>query len=71
MAFDFDIEYIKGNMIPHMDALSRLQFHKASKDNAEEIFEDMFLHWVEIDILSVDRMAAEITQQSKIFRSLT
>ena len=32
MAFDFDIEYIKGNSIPHVDALSRLRFYKESKD---------------------------------------
>lgn len=31
--FDFDIEYVKRNMIPHMDALARLQFPKSSKDN--------------------------------------
>ena len=24
MAFDFDIEYFKGNSVPHIDALSRL-----------------------------------------------
>lgn len=40
MAFDFVIEYAKGNTISHMDALSRLQFNKASKDKAKEIFED-------------------------------
>ena len=32
MAFDFDIEYVKGNSIPHVDTLSRLQFYKESKD---------------------------------------
>ncbi len=32
MAFDFDIEYVKGNSIPHVDALSRLRFYKESKD---------------------------------------
>ena len=25
MTFDFDIEYVKGNSIPHVDALSRLR----------------------------------------------
>ena len=58
MAFEFDIEYIKGNSIPHVDALSRLQFYKESKDKTEE-FEDTFLHWVKTDVLSLDRMAAE------------
>ena len=60
MAFDFDIEYVKGNSIPHVDALSRLRFYKESKNKTEEEFEDTFLHWVETDVLSLDRMAAEI-----------
>ena len=59
MAFDFNIEYVKGNSIPHVDTLSRLWFYKESKDKTEEEFEDTFLHWVEIDVLSLDRMAAE------------
>ena len=58
MSFDFDIEYVKGNSIPHVDALSKLQFYKESKDKTEEGFEDTFLHWVETDVLSLDRMAA-------------
>ena len=58
MAFDFDIEYVKGNSIPHVDALSRLRFYKESKDKTEE-FEDSFLHWVETEVLSLDRMAME------------
>ena len=32
MALDFDIEYVKGNSIPHVDALSRLRFYKESED---------------------------------------
>ena len=43
MAFDFDIEYVKGNSIPHVDALSRLRFYKESTDKTEEEFEDTFL----------------------------
>ena len=57
MAFDFDIEYVKENSIPHVDALWRLRFYMESKDKKE--FEDTFLHWVEIDVLSFDRMDAE------------
>ena len=60
MAFDFDIEYFKGNSIPHLDALSRLRFYKESKDKTEEELEDTFLHWVETDILSLDKMGSEI-----------
>ena len=46
MAFDFDIEYVNGNSIPRVNALSRLRFYKESKDKTEEEFEDTFLHWV-------------------------
>lgn len=31
MAYDFDIEYVKGNTKPYVDALSRLQFNKEIK----------------------------------------
>ena len=57
MAFDFDIEYVKGNSIPHVNTLSRLGFYKKSKDLKK--IEDTFLHWVVTDVLSLDRMAAE------------
>ena len=43
MAFDFDIEYVKGNSIPHVNAQSRLPFYKELKDETEE-FKDTFLH---------------------------
>ena len=59
MAFDFEIENVNGNSIPHIDALSRLRFYKESKDKTEEEFKDTFLHWVETAVLSLDRMAAE------------
>ena len=35
MAFDFDIEYVKGNSIPHVDAQSKLRFYKESKDKTD------------------------------------
>ena len=59
MVFDFDIEYVKGNSIPYVDAQSRLRFYKESKDKIEEEFENTFLHWVETEVTSLDRMAAE------------
>ena len=31
--FDFDIIYVKGNTIPHVDTLSRLRFYS---ENGEE-----------------------------------
>ena len=56
--FDVDIEYVKGNSIPHVDTLSRLRFYKEPKGKTEK-FEDTFLHWIETDVMSSDRMAAE------------
>ena len=70
MAFDLDIEYVKGNSIPHVDALSRLRFYKESKDKTEEEFEDTFLHWIETDVLSLDRMAAE-TRRDPVLNRIT
>ena len=70
MAFDFDIEYLKENSIPRVHALSRLRFYKASKDKTLEGFEYTFLHWVEADILSLDRMAAE-TRHDPVLSRIT
>ena len=36
-----------------------MQFYKESKDKTEEEFEDTFLHWVETDALSLNRMVVE------------
>ena len=52
MAFDFDIEYVKGNSIPRVDILSRLQFNKELKDKTEEEYDDTFLYGLETDVLS-------------------
>ena len=49
----------KENSISHVDALSRLRFYKKSKYKTEEEFEDAFLHWVEIDVLFLDKIPAE------------
>ena len=70
IALDFDIEYVKGNSIPHIDALLRLRFYKESKDKTEEKFEDTFLHWVKTDVLSLDRMAAE-TRHGPVLSRIT
>ena len=69
IAFDFDIKYVKGNSIIYVDALSRLRFYKESKDKTEE-FEDTFLHRVETDVLSFDRMAAE-TRHDPVLSRIT
>ncbi len=43
MTFGFDIEYVKGNLIPHADAVLRLRFCKELNDKTEEEFEVTFL----------------------------
>ena len=58
IAFDVDIEYVKGNSIPHVGAQSRLWFYKESKDKTEKEFKDTFLHWV-FDRMSLDRMVSK------------
>ena len=70
MVFDFDIDYVKGNSISHVDAQSRLRFYKESKDKTEDEFKDTFLHWVETDVLSFDRMAAE-TRHDQVLSWIT
>ena len=56
MAFGFDV---KGNSIVHVDALPSRRFYKESKHKTEEEFEDMFLSWLETNVFSFERMAAE------------
>ena len=68
MVFDFDIEYVKENSIPHVNVLSRLRFCKESKNKTEEEFEDTFLHWVET--LFFDRKAAE-TRHNPVLSRIT
>ena len=56
MAFDFDIMYVKGNTIPHVDALSRLAFNKEDDEISDT--EDV-LHWVETDVLPIKQLQEE------------
>lgn len=37
MVFDFDIIYIKGNTIPHINMLSRLHFKNETKEKQEKV----------------------------------
>ena len=65
MAFDFDILYVKGNTIPHVDALSRLNF---DQDEEENDGEDL-IHWVETDVLQAERIRKE-TKQDPILNGI-
>lgn len=42
MAVDFDMEYVKGNSIQHMDVLSSLKFYIESNENTDKKFEYKF-----------------------------
>lgn len=57
MVFDFDIEYLKRNTIPH-DALSWLQSKVEQRESISD--EDKFLHWIETDILPLNQLTLEI-----------
>ena len=46
-----------------------MQFYKELKGKTEE-FEDTFLHWVETDVLSLDRMTAE-TRHDPVLSRIT
>ena len=54
IAFNFDLVYVKGSTIPHVDALSRLTFVNEQKEINEDTEE--ILHWVETDALPVERL---------------
>ena len=62
-AFDYEIEYIKGENIPHVDALSHLDFDAASDaDNANDVGDEeegTFVHWAEMDIASLEEVKLE------------
>ena len=66
MAFNFDIVYVKGSIIPHVDALSRLTFVYKQKDiikGTEEI-----LHWVETNALPIECLKEETVQAPVLSR---
>ena len=68
MAFDFDIIYVKGNTIPHVDALFRLRF-QSEKEEEHENLEDRIIQWVETDVLSHKTLSRE-TQQDPILSGI-
>jgi len=60
MAFDYEIMYVKGDSIPHVDALSRLSFSSDdSADKVDETNNESFIHWTETDILSLAELRNE------------
>ena len=64
MAFDFDLIYVKGNTIPHVDALTRLKFQSENGEEQENS-EDRIRQLVETDVQSRKTFNRE-TQQDPI-----
>ena len=65
-AFDYEIEYVKGEKIPHADALNRLDFCDSQIDKNDEV---SFVHWIDTDVLKMDEIQNE-TQQDKLLMSI-
>ena len=65
MAFDYEINYKKGENIPHANALSRLSF--LSQD--EEKDQGTFIHLVESDIVNLDQIMKE-TENDRVLMDI-
>ena len=62
VAFDYDIQYVKGESIPHIDALLRLDFsedHGSMAEDAHPNGEESFMHWVDTDVVSKEELRPE------------
>lgn len=57
----FNIEYVKENTIPHIDALSRLKFSNETLERSDNP-EDKILDWIETDVLLLDHLTFETLQ---------
>jgi hypothetical protein len=57
-AYDYDIQYVKRENIPHADALSRLDFESDLEDQ-KDFLEKTFVHWTETDVISVTEIERE------------
>ena len=68
MVFDFDIIYVKGNTIPHVDILFRLKFQSENGEKHENS-EDRITQWVKMDVLSHKTLSIE-TQQDLILSGI-
>ena len=58
-AFDYDIQYVKGESIPHADALSRLDFADDQTDGVDACGDTSFVHWTETDVVSIKELQQE------------
>ena len=69
LAFNFDIMYIKGNIILYVDALSRLEFENEMIESHKNA-EDKILHWVEVDMLPMNQLRIERRQDPVLSKLL-
>lgn len=59
IAYYSDIQYVKANAIPHVDALLSLQFNNDFKDKKMKNPDEEMLDWVETDILALQGLVSE------------
>ena len=65
-AFDYDIEYVKGSTIPHVDALSRLSFTDEDVSDADYT---SLIHWIDTDVLNLSEVQAD-TERDNVLKSV-
>ena len=65
-AFEFDINYKKGETIPHADALSRLSFLSQDEENNQETL----IHLVELDIVNLEHIMKE-TESDRLLMDIS
>ena len=61
-AYEYDILYVKGESIPHVDALSRLNFSDDAKEGKG--YQESFVHWAETDVISMEELRRETSRDS-------
>lgn len=64
-AFSYQINYAKGETIPHVDALSRLKFSSSDEFNPEK---DQFIHFTETDVLNMNEIQQETMKDDVIVK---
>ena len=72
MGFDYEIQYVKGNTIPHVDAMSRLDFEEDANDDSYSdcCSTSSFVHWTETDVVNLKDLAFA-TKKDPILERIT
>ena len=61
----FDITYVKGNSIPHVDALSRLNYD----DNSQATITENCVHWTTEEIIPWNELKEE-TKNDRLLQDI-